>query len=61
MRTDRPFWNLLGALIKILGFISVFVLECTWHLVHGRSDRIGDAFGETGRAIISTLVGVFDK
>lgn len=54
----RLFGRLILSFFKIFGYTIVFVLQVLWFLLHGRSDKIGDAFGWYGRGVVDSLSDV---
>jgi hypothetical protein len=55
----KLFGRLLVLGFKVFGFLLVFMAEASWHILHLRFDRIGDAIGETGRSIVSAFGDAF--
>ena len=53
--------RLIFAVLMILGYLMVGICQSLWYASHHRTDQIGDALGETGRAMIDAIAGVFRK
>ena len=46
------------AIIKIIGFSFIFIVQLIWYAIYRRKDKFGDAFGDFGRSITETVVDV---
>ena len=44
-------------LVIVCAYVFVGMLQGAWYLISGRPDQIGDALGDTGRAIIDAIRG----
>ena len=57
----RLFGRLILAVFQIFGYSFVFIAQIVWFLLHGRSDKIGDALGWYGKGLVDTAAGVFRR
>lgn len=51
---------MLVAGFKITGYALVCLLQVLWYLWHGRTDKIGDAAGDCGRAVVDAIADMFE-
>jgi hypothetical protein len=57
----RLFGRLILAVFQIAGYSLVFIAQILWFLLHGRSDKIGDALGWYGKGLVDTTTAVFRR
>lgn len=49
----------LVACFKIAGYTITFIMQILWFISHGRTDKIGDAFGGFGRSVTDAIGDIF--
>ncbi|MEI9975279.1 MAG: hypothetical protein WDO73_26390 [Ignavibacteriota bacterium] len=57
----KLFGRLLLAILRIGGYLFVFLAQILWYLMYRRGDKIGDAFGEFGRHTVDAMADVFGR
>jgi hypothetical protein len=55
----KAFGRLILTSLQVAAYSSIFVLQTIWFVMHKRSDKIGEAFGWYSKALVDSLVGLF--
>ena len=57
----RLFGRMVIALMMAAAYLFIFFGQVAWSLAHGRSDKIGDAYGDCAREIVKAIAKVFER
>ena len=57
----KLFTRMLVAGFKITGYALVCLFQILWYLWHRRTDKIGDAVGDCGRAVVDAIAEMFER
>jgi hypothetical protein len=49
--------SVLNRMLRICGYTASYGFATLWYLLHGRTELVGDAIGEWGKAVTDTLLG----
>jgi hypothetical protein len=55
----KLFTNVFIASFKIFGYSIVFIAQVLWYIVNLKRDKIGEAFGNFGHAVVDAIAEIF--